>query len=276
MQPHSQLHQVRRLPRRLVWTACFRVLPGVVVAGGNRCGTSSTHDYLCQHPQLVPGIRKEIHFFDVEENYARGEALYRAHFPTRRRLRRLARADGLPRTAVDATPAYMFFPHVPARMRALLPRARIIVLLRDPVGRAYSNWKHHGKKGKQLGSFREEVEHELAVLGGRSGPLGDCAPRLLPRGHYADQLERVFAAYPREQVFVGFSEDLFRDAAAFCRRLFAFLGLDPAPVDCSRVKGRSGGTRNVDADLRAALDEHFAPHDERLEALLGARPPWRA
>jgi len=144
----KQRHDSRPSLRRLL-TSGRRVLPDVVIVGAQRAGTTSCFRYVEQHPQVVGAIRKEVHYFDVDAKFAKGEGWYRAHFPTTRELAALERSDGLRRLVMEGTPAYMFRDYAPARMVALLPEAKLVALLRNPVDRALSNWKLGGKWGRQ-------------------------------------------------------------------------------------------------------------------------------
>lgn len=261
--------------RRL--TAGLRVLPDAILVGAQRAGTTSLHRYLAAHPQVMPAKRKEVHFFDVERHWRRGVGWYRAHFPTAREVARRGRELGGARPVVlEATPAYMFRADAPARLHATVPDAKLLAVLRDPVERALSNWKLAGEWGGQYGSFADEIEHELALEAGRPGPFGDRKARgLLARGRYAEQLERLLARYPREQLLVLESADLARDPAAALAPVVEFLGIRPHPVGETRASNRSRDASGVPPDLRARLEAYFAPWDARLAELLGHPPSWR-
>jgi len=226
-------------------------------------GTSSLYGYLKGHPDTLPSIRKEVHFFDL--NYARGVGWYRAHFPIS--------MGGL---AYEASPYYLFHPHVPARCHALLPEAKLLVLLRDPVARAWSHYRHEVRAG------REERELEVA-LDAEPREVGADAERLeldpgyyghhhhrfayLARGRYAEQLERWFAVYPRERILVLRSEELFRQTEATFARVLEFLGLRPWRPPTFETRNVGGGEK-IDEASRARLRAYYAPHEERLEELL--------
>ncbi len=130
--------------RRL--TSGSRRLPDFIILGAQRAGTSSLYYYLSQHPQILPAVRKELHFFD--DHYRRGLGWYRSQFPTR----------GARGTITgEATPYYLSHPHAPARIQRLLPQARLIVLLRNPVERAISHYFF-------------EVSHQREVVAHPGGP----------------------------------------------------------------------------------------------------------
>ncbi len=256
--------------RRL--TAARRALPGLVVVGAQRAGTTSLHGHLARHPQLVPAIRKEVHYFDDDARHARGASWYRAHFPFAASLADAA----LPRIAFESTPAYMFRPEAAPRLAALLPQARLVAVLRDPVERAISNWRLlHEKGANRFAPFDVEIEHELASEEGRPGPLGERTPRgLIARGRYAEQLERLWAHHPRERTLVLHSADLYADPQATCDRVFAWLGLPSAPVRAERRLNASVASADVSDALRARLRAYFEPHDRRLWELLGEEWDW--
>jgi len=100
-----------------------RALPDAVILGAMKSGTTSLHNYLVRRPGVIEPLRKEVHYFDV--NFERGEAWYRAHFG----------GEGEPGLNLDSRPYYLFHPAVPQRLHGLLPDAKLIVLLRDPVRR---------------------------------------------------------------------------------------------------------------------------------------------
>jgi hypothetical protein len=174
---------------------------------------------------VVPPLRKEVHYFDL--NHGRGEAWYRAHFG------RVGEA-GL---NLDSSPYYLFHPAVPRRMYALLPDAKLIVLLRDPVRRAYSHYWHERAKGRETLEFEDAVRAEPERIAAADARLADGSLdrsedhqhySYLARGRYVEQLERWLALYPRERFHCVRFEDLVQDPLACLNGTLAFLGLPPA------------------------------------------------
>jgi hypothetical protein len=247
-----------------------RALPGAVILGAQKCGTSSLHNYLTQHPGVIAPLRKEVHYFDV--NHDRGESWYRAHFGR----------EGEPGLNLDSSPYYLFHPAVPRRMHELLPDARLIVLLRDPVRRAYSHYWHERDKGREDLSFEAAIDAEPSRLG-RAGELlasGELARSrehqlhsYLARGRYAEQLERWFVLYPRERIHILRFEDFAQDPLAGLNGTLAFLGLPPA----ASVSLEARNTRRyptMEEATMARLREYFEPHNRRLAELLGRPMGW--
>ena len=125
-------------------TAGRRVLPDFLIAGAKRGGTTSLWKWLQQHPGVLPMFPavqqiKSPHFFDI--HWTRGERWYRSHFPTRAAVDRAAGRLGYRPVVGEASPYYMFHPFAPERVAATAPDAKVIMLLRDPVDRAYSNFR---------------------------------------------------------------------------------------------------------------------------------------
>jgi hypothetical protein len=247
-----------------------RALPDAVILGAMKSGTSSLHGYLVQQPGVIEPLRKEIHYFDV--HYGRGESWYRANFG---RL-------GEPGLNLDSSPYYLLHPAVPRRMRALLPDVKLIVLLRDPVRRAYSHYWHERDKRREPLGFEQAVDAEPQRLGNAHVQLADGTLErsaahqhfsYLARGRYAEQLAGWFAEYPRGQFLVLKFEDLARDPLGVLNATLGFLGLPPA----AEVSLEARNTRKYPpmAETTAArLREYFAPHNRQLEALLGRPMGW--
>jgi hypothetical protein len=247
-----------------------RALPGAVILGAQKCSTSSLHNYLTQHPGVIAPLRKEVHYFDI--NYARGEAWYRAHFGR----------EHEPGLNLDSSPYYLYHPAVPGRMHELLPDARLIVLMRDPVRRAYSHYWHERDKGRENLSFEDAITAEPERLGRAEEMLasGEIASShehqqhsYLARGRYAEQLERWFELYPREQILVLRFEEFVREPLAGLNRTLAFLGLPAATAVNLEARNTRRYPPMAEA-TEARLREYFEPHNRRLESLLGRPMGW--
>lgn len=267
--------RVTRQAWRQHMTASLRPLPSFIVIGAQKCGTTSLHDYLAQHPDIAPSRVKEVQYFDVPSRYAWGSDWYRSQFP-------LPRA-GPPVLPFESTPNYLFHRDVPARMARLVPGARLIALVRHPGVRAVSGYRHEVRKGRESLGLKDallaEVDRVAPALaaGDYDSPvLRNCS--YLGRGRYAEQLERFYAAFPAEQVLVIRSEDLFAQPRRVVREITDFLGLPPMPdsVVLPRLNAADpyGPGSTVPEDVRTLLHEHFAPHNRQLEQMLGRSLAW--
>lgn len=252
-----------------------RALPGFVVIGAQKAGTSSLYGQLAAHPSVLPALRKEVHFFDRPPG---PPARYRAWFPRQAALDARTARTGFALTG-EATPFYLFHPAVPERLRAVVPDARLIAVLRDPVARAISGYHHAVRMGHESRPIAEALDPDAAEV---LAPAADvawydassCPARrrgYLARGRYAEQLERWLAVFPREQLLVLDSDAL--RGGRVPAEVLTFLGLPAA--DPPTVADRNvGGYARPAADLESRLREYFAPYDARLASLLGIEIPW--
>jgi Sulfotransferase domain len=261
-------------------TAPLRVMPTYLIIGGQRCGTTSLYEYLCAHPAGCRARGHEVHYFTL--NFTKGPAWYRGHFPTAVEFRRAARRAGVAITG-EASPYYLFHPMVPERVRELLPDVRLLILLRDPVDRAYSHYQRELQVGVETLSFEDALEAEPARLEGEDDRLRlevgyrSFAHRnfsYVARGLYADQLRRWLGVFPREQILVARSEDLSRTPESVLPGIYEFLGLPPHPVKPLPRFSSSGEYSPMREPTRRWLVELFREPNRELCELLGWESGW--
>jgi sulfotransferase family protein len=268
------------------WSAGLRVLPDFLLIGAQRCGTSSLYTYLGRHPRVVPSLRKEVEYLSTR--FGEGEEWYRAHFPMRARL---AASQMVRRSRIqtfEATPDYMLDPRAPGRAAELLPEARILVLVRDPVERAYSQFMHNRRLGHEQLTFAEALEQEPARTKGELSQMAsDPSYHAIPlrrfgyvaRGRYAEQLEGWLAYYPRDRIHVIQTESFFDDTPASFAEILRFLGLpDWRPAQFGNYSARSPGRskKGMTGEVRERLTETFREPNRRLFDLLGSDLGWES
>lgn len=262
--------------RRL--TGWARPWPEFIIAGAQKSGTTSLFWYLSKHPQLLPSRTKEVHFFDggndpAVDTYAKGPGWYRSHFPLR-----LGAARG--RKPFEASPRYLFSPVAPARIARHIPRAKIIVLLRDPVERAISPYFHNVARGRELLPIADAIRAEEDRLR-PSLEAGDSRSEAVvhfsykARGRYHEQLRRFMQFFPPENLLVIRAETFFSDTAPSLRGVLDFIGVDPG-ADLGDLSPQN--TRAHDApvpdSVRRDLRRYFAPHNRALYGLVGQDYGW--
>lgn len=265
-------------------TAGRRVLPGAIVVGAQKSGTSALYAYLIRHPSVACAMAKEVHYFDV--NYGRGPDWYRAHFHTLTHVERLRRRHGVDPVAVEASPYYLAHPLAPDRVRGLLPAVKLIVLLREPVSRAVSHYNHEVQVGIEELPFDEAVQREAERLDPALERL-NAEPlhvsfnhrhfSYLARGRYAEQLERWLALFPRERLLILDHAKLLHEPASTMRRVWEFLELpaDDRP-DGYEAWGARQYVTDVETEHRDRLADYFDPHNARLWELIGETFEWGA
>lgn len=191
--------------------------PDFLCIGAMRAGTTTLWDMLGRHPRVwMPTVRKEIHFFDNRDGgWDKGLDWYAAHF------------DAAPADAVagEITPNYLFFPEACPRIAETLPDVQLIVMLRDPVKRAWSHYTRSRRKGFERLPIMEALDAEADRLA-----TTDHAPRAqfsyVARGRYVEQLQRFEAAFGRDRMLVFCLEELVRQPEAMMRQVLSHIDAD--------------------------------------------------
>ncbi|HLU95796.1 MAG TPA: sulfotransferase [Thermobifida alba] len=202
-------------------------LPDFLIAGVPKAGTTALHTALQQHPDLFMSRVKEPKFFLTDgpppDSGGPGDAdTYREHVWRRDEYEALF-ADAPPGTLTgESTPFYLYDPDAQRRIHAAIPEVRIIVTLRDPVERAHSNWTHLWSAGL------EPIDDLVRACEAEPKRIADGWSHFwhyVGLGRYGEQLERLFALFPREQVLIFRYRDLIDRPAATLDRVCAFLGV---------------------------------------------------
>ena len=271
-----------------------RILPSFLIIGAQRAGTTSLFRYLLAHPDVAgpsggdPAVwwAKELHFFD--EKFAKGVDWYRSFFPlsaTRKRYRK----RGHDLQTGEATPYYLFHPAVPARVAATIPDVRLIVLLRDPVERAYSHYQMMSRTGREELGFEEALAAEPERLAGLEDALMSETEQFLPSGHrahrhhrhhayftrglYAEQLERWLEHFDREQLLALGTEELLARPQETYAEVLGFLGLRGWYLDGFPEHNKKPYAA-MNPEIHARLRERYVEPNARLVEVLGRDFEW--
>jgi hypothetical protein len=235
-----------------------------LIAGTQKGGTSALASYLYAHPSICMSAIKEVHFFDDDEHFATGEvdyARYHAHFAPKERRRLLG----------EATPIYMYWESAPKRIQDYNPAMKLIMLLRNPVTRAYSHWNWNRKHRRgQLDPL--SFEEAIAAEEGRRAdaqPLQDRRFSYVDRGFYSPQIRRIWRHFPVGQTLILRSEELQNAPQTALAKVTDFLGVER----CATVGPRTVNARPYEApmsaDARRRLCDVFAPEIRTLEQMFG-------
>lgn len=177
------------------------VLPDFLIVGGGKCGTTALKNYLNVHPDVfIP--ESEVHFFD--DNYYRGLSWYSLFF-----------VDGGDKTVGDKSPGYMFKEDACRRIHTVLPRVKLIFLLRNPIDRAFSEYRMRLLTGREQGVFEDVIKRNTVYL---------------EQGFYVDQIKRFLRFFPKEQMFVIISEEFKKDKQETLKDVLEFLDVSSSFV----------------------------------------------
>jgi hypothetical protein len=262
-------------------TQHFRTLPTLLIVGGQRCGTTSMYRALTQHPAVLKAVlHKGVHYFDT--HYDRGMPWYRSHFPLEATRGKAARRTAAVPVTLESSPYYGFHPLAGERIATDLPGVRLLVLIRDPVERAYSAHAHELARGYETEPFERALELEAERLDGEEARLvrdptyvshAHQHQAYVGRGQYVELLRRLEGVVGRERMLVVDSHNFFNDPSETLATVLGFLGLPPHQIRAERHNARP--RKEISSSTGRRLDEHFMPYDEELAAWLGWTPSWR-
>ena len=266
-------------------TSSFRPYPDYLIVGAKRGGTTSLHNYLLSHPGvlgLFPQVRgkKSTDFFFASTE--RGDTWYRSHFHAGPYRGALQRRLGYRPLGGEASPYYVWDPRLAPRIRATVPEVKAILLLRDPVERAFSHYCERRANGVEPLSFPDaldaedhrtegELERMLADPGYHSEAYDFYTYR--QRGVYLPQIRNWLTHFPAEQLLVLISEELYRDPQREFDRVCAFLGLPSCELGAQR-QFNSSAEGGIDAVSRQRLADFFAGPNAALEEFLQRPISW--
>lgn len=231
-----------------------------IVAGAQKSGTTALHYFLNKHPQIALPDRQEMHFFDDEEIFSQSvdyELLHRHFRPIDR--------SGI---TGEVTPSYLYWKPAMERIHQYNSRIKLVILLRNPVDRAFAHWNMQRAKSREPLDFLDALKEEPTRI---AQPLSIESRRFsyLDRGFYSAQLERVFKFFPRAQVRLVKFEKFRDEKQETLDSIFNFLGVK----SLRRIRDKD---RNVVVYERAMaererkyLSKVFAPEIARLERMLG-------
>jgi hypothetical protein len=207
--------------------------PFIVCPGSAKAGTTSLHALMAQHPSVAVTRVKESDFFVDPGLYGRGCAHYWGHFFEDKPAARMY---------FEADPIYMYAHGCMRRIAECAPEARVVVMLRNPVDRAYSQYLYRQTYARYDESFEEMCAREEARIA--TSPENRLEYGCIDRSRYAPQIREILAHFPREQLYVIVFERFVRDQSGEFNRLLAWLDLPALEVEPAR-ENVGGSARSV-------------------------------
>jgi len=249
------------------------VLPDFIIIGAARCGTTSLYNYMMSHPNIISTSQKEIHFFDL--NFNKGLSWYESNFFKDNNKEKNFSIG-------ESSPYYIYHPYAPYRISKIIPDVKLIVKLRNPIDRAYSNHQYAVKMKVENLSFEEAIAKEHERLEGELIKMQNDENYFsfnhqnfsyLTRGIYVDQLKTWYNLFSEQQILVIRSEDFYDDSNVITNQVFEFLGIPKYNVHTSKVYNK-GDYPSMSNTTRSKLIEFFKPHNEQLSKLLNKNFNW--
>ena len=230
-----------------------------VLIGAQKSGTTALHYFLSRHPKIAMGDQQEIHFFDNDHLFVSGvdyEQLHK-HYPP------LAPST----VAGDCTPSYIYHALAAERIWKYNPKIKLLVLLRNPVDRAFAHWNMQRFRGREPLDFFDAVREEKTRITG-APPAEARRFAYVDRGFYGKQLTRLFKFFAREQVKAIKFEEFGDNQSETLKSIFSFLGLEPLRSVRSKDRNIVPYERAMNWEEKVFLYSLFAEDISKLEQLL--------
>lgn len=277
----------------------FRMTPNFIIIGGAKCGTTSLYAYLMEHPNILPASIKEVNFFQYTTNSK--TSFYRTHFP----IKQQNLITG------EASTQYLVHQLVPKRIHNLLPSVKLILLLRDPVERAYSEFNYMINLGAQISTnFEDAIESELKRINiEKEHPefvienynyFQPCFS-YLRHGIYINHISNWLKYFPKEQLLILNTKDLSNNFDNLMDKTFDFLNLPKYKIKntikknkIEKIRPISGNERNIykntgsktqtlfnvqnysemKPETKTRLRDFFKPYNKELFETIGEKFDW--
>lgn len=238
-------------------------LPDFLIIGAQKCGTGSLYHLLVRHPDVIAATKKEVHYFD--KNFDKELSWYRAHFPA------LSPEDRKSTVTGEASPYYLFHPLAAERVSEVVPNVRLMVLLRNPVDRAYSHYQARIRREHESLSFEEALEADLQMI---EEGVGHRRASYLTRGIYVDQIQHWHGFFDPDRMLVLKSEDFFADMTGGLGQVLDFLDLAAWEPRNPGSRNKGGYKETMKPATREWLENYYEPHNQRLYDYLGFDFGW--
>lgn len=276
-------HLFPKLSRWYFSTAGSRMQPAFFIIGVQKGGTTSLAQYLLQHPKVVKPQRKDIYFFNNQVNYHKGISWYRAHFAHRLYQRLHGIRKGVKDTVTfDATPNYFPVMAAAPRIKTHYPDTKLILLLRNPVERAWSNYRMSRWHGFEPLSFEEALQYEDMRVAEETEKEKNPDYHSYVMQRLAYRTNGIYVRYLREwqkhfspgQMLILRSEDLFEKPAEIFRQVTDFIGL-PAYENVAFENFNKGKIeKEMDPQTRKELARFYEPYNRELYQLISRDMHW--
>jgi hypothetical protein len=231
-----------------------------ILAGAQKSGTTALHYFLEKHPRITMGDRQEMHFFDDDDLFSATVDYDLLH----RRFRPVARST----IAGECSPSYLYWKPAAERIWKYNTQIKLLILLRNPVERAFAHWNMQRFKGREPLDFFDAVKEEKSRIAG-APPREARRFAYVDRGFYTQQLERFLRFFSREQMMIIKFEKFREEQRETLDSIFSFLGVKPLPSFRSKDRNVVPYQRAMNWEERVFLYNIFADDIAKLEQLLG-------
>ena len=278
---HRQLYRIiyYQLIQRHIFaiTGFIRVIPDFLVIGAKRCGTTSLYQHLPEHPCISKSPHDNMGFFN--DNFHLGVNWYKSFFPTTFTRKKIKSKFGN-FLAFDVTTKYMEEESTANNVYQTKPNMKIIIILRNPVDRAYSQYHLSVRQTAERRSFEDVVEENMNRLNKESHEHYGRKPKFsveednhLKKGLYALQLRYWLKIFPRENILIVSTEEFESNQQIIYNKIFEFLNISKFEVKNTK-KMEKGNYPPMKSETRNLLLDYFRPHNHELFELINMEFDW--
>jgi len=243
-----------------IWSCpIFCELPDFIIIGAQKGGTTSLFSYIAEHPNVATKV-KEMHFFDV--HYKKGIEWYKTRFPSKTNKKFLVG---------EATPSYLFHTDVPRKVARHCPNVKLIILLRNPIERAFSAYKMHVRANREKRSLEKVIQDELLFLKSGDPSIKKEALEsdyILSRGVYLPQIQRWMRFFKKEQILIIRSEDFFQNVQKTMKLIYKFLQIPNHALGTYKIRNKSKSKTKMPEETKRLLKQFYKPYNEALQNYL--------
>ena len=252
-------------------TASSRVLPDFIIIGTVRSGSTSLYYNICEHPSVLEAAYDEIGYFD--SNYHLGENWYRSMFPTQKIMNKIREDTGYSITGED-TPFYFWKKEVAERILSDMPETKLIVILRNPVDRAYSNYNLAVRENNEKLTFEEAIGEEIEFLSKNSfRETVDRFRSYLTKGMYVNQIKPWLDIFSREQLHFLSTEQMKNEPCETLDLVFKFLSIPS--YDIKNLQERKlANYKQMNENTREQLIKYYKSYNEEFFKIINQKFEW--
>lgn len=251
-------------------------LPDFMIIGMQKCGTTSLYNALIQHPDIYAPVKKDTHYFDF---YYSSKTLswYRGFFPSKIFKFFIIKLLQKPFLTCEVSSSYMYYHKtLPKRIKKDLPNIKLIAILRDPVDRAYSNYHHLKKRGKESLSFEEAITKEQERI-----EQGDITEQktfdlaYIDKGFYYTQLQSWFSIFGERNILVIQSESFYNEPEKTMREIYTFLNISTPSNTYFPQLAKGGYKQTMNKKTEKELISKFNDENKKLYKLIKKTFNWK-
>ena len=258
----------------------FYLLPDFLIIGAPRSGTSSLYSYLVQHHSILPCKIKEPNYFSMY--YNRSPSWYKTFFSTKWNKFLCETKTKSKAITGEASTQYYWHPHVPKRVKKLIPNAKIIILLRNPIDRSYSQYEMEVRHDNEELTFEAAIKEEKNRISNEMDKMSHnehyfsskyTMYAYLEKSIYVNYIKNWLKYFPKDQFLFLKSETFFQETESILEKTFQFLDLPSQKFSNFKIL-RKGNYQPIKKETRISLIDYFKPYNEELYSLIDQDFHW--